>query len=445
VSAAALLPPSAPSRVSAGYYVENVSTGPGAATPCQPGYLEKAKLLGQIGHQLTTRQVVEHNKLVDEVEARGRERETRRARFRRKRALARAGLLSKRMATCGEHPIVKKREGEVPMRVVVKTDGRASHRGVGHCRTRTCECCGPILFAQDAELIAAVVDEHGQDRTLMVTATVKHHRGLDLKPLRKAFTLAWRKMLQHSTWGAFELLRGVGVVRVFECPYGDANGWHPHYHAALFLQSAVTDAELAALQGFISQLWRDTVERVIGEAYRPTLEHGIDVSRWHRDGYMTKLGLAAELTDAGQAKRSDRGLRSYFQMTHDWEANGADALRIREYIEATKGMQVVAFGKGLRARARKLLEAKKPKASEREGADLYTEEFKALRHVKTDDGRDALIAVLEVAELAEPGHVDEDVRAFVDDLLRRKRRTMTVEDRRERSPPVHRPYPAGAA
>jgi hypothetical protein len=236
-------------------------------------------------------------------------------------------------------------------------------------------------------------------------------------------------------------------VRVLECPHG-ANGWHPHYHGVLLLEHAPAESELQALREFLSSLWRKTVDRVMGRAYRPTLEHGVDLSPCRRATYLTKLGLAAELTDVGQAKRSEKG-RSYWQMTSDWEADGAsprhaDAPLIREFIEDMKGAQFVAFGKGLRERARKLLEAKKPKPAERERASVYTEEFKALRHLRTEDGRDALVAVLDVAELAEPGRVDAAVRAFVDDLLRRKRRTMTVDDRHGRGPPVHRPYPAGA-
>jgi hypothetical protein len=185
----------------------------------------------------------------------------------------------------------------------------------------------------------------------------------------------------------------------------------------------------------------------MGKAYRPTLASGVDVARCHQADYLTKLGL--EVADAGQAKRARnvKG-RSYWQLRSEWIANGkrtddADAKRIREYLDGMLGAKIVTWGKGLRARAESL--APMPAPIERERATLHSEEFDAVRDLRTDDGRDARVAMLRVAELAEPGNVDTTVRAFVDELLHRKRRTMTVEDRNGRGPPVRRPYPTGAA
>ncbi len=437
---AALLAPPTPSRVSAWESVGNVAVPASGGSRTGFSDHDYAWHLGCLGSYLATssgqRVVEELTRPAREAEARELARDER---YQRQRDMA--PLYPEPMRQCRRKRFVR---GEVG--ITVSTDGIASFRGTVSCNRRSgCEHCGPRLLAEDAELVEAIVKDHGYERTLMATFTVRHWPALPLKPLRRGLANAFRNMQQHRIWRECDSLRYVQLVRSLEVTDGP-HGWHPHLHVLLLLESELNDEALASLEAMLAKLWRATVVRTMGRAYRPTLSRGVDVTRCHRADYLTKLGL--EVADAGQAKRARnvKG-RSYWQLRSDWIANGKhvgdkDATRIREYFEGMLGAKIVTWGKRLKARAKAL--APRPVVVERERATLHAEEFDAVRDLRTDDGRDARVAMLHVAELAQPGQVDQAVRAFVDDLLRRKRRTMTVEDCRGRGPPVHRPYPAGA-
>jgi hypothetical protein len=403
------------SRVSAWEDVGNVSV-PARGESCA-GFSahDYAHHLGRLGDWLATS---EGRRLAEEL--------TRPAREAEARELARKGAYERQRALSPLYPepmrqCRRKRflAGEVG--ISVSTEGKASWQGIVSCNRRSgCEHCGPRLLARDAELIDALVKEHGHERTAMATFTLRHWRGLSLRKLRRVLANAFRRMMQHRDWRERDCLRHVQIIRVLEVTCGE-HGWHPHLHVVLLLEAALSGEALASLEAMLAKLWRRTVER-IAPAHRPTLRRGVDVSRCPEAGYLTKLGL--ELTDAGQAKRARnvKG-RTYWQLRNEWIANGrhvddADAALIREYIEGMRHAKIVTFSKGLKARAELL--APKPLIIERERASLHAEEWDAIRDVRTDDDRDARVAVLQVAELAEPGRVDGDVRAFVDELLRRR-------------------------
>ncbi len=432
-----------PSRVSAWESVGNVAVPTSGGNCTGLSDHDYAHHLGRLGDYLATSS---GRRVVDELTRPAREAEARELardeRYQRQRDLA--PLYPEPMRQCRRKRFVR---GEVA--ITVSTDGTASYLGTVSCNRRSgCEHCGPRLLAQDAELVEALVRDHGYERTVMATFTVRHWPGLPLKPLRRGLANAFRNMQQHRHWRERDCLRDVQLVRSLEVTDGP-HGWHPHLHVLLLLEAELSDEAFASLETMLAKLWSDTVARTrtLGRAHRPTLSRGVVVSRCYRADYLTKLGL--EVADAAQAKRARNVTgRTYWQRRSEWIANGKhvddqDATRIREYLDGMLGARVVTWGDGLKARAKLL--APKSVVVERERATLHAEEFDAVRDLRTDDGRDARVAMLRVAELAEPGHVDAAVRAFVDDLLRRRPRTMTVEDLRGRGPPVHRPYPAGAA
>jgi hypothetical protein len=416
---AARPPPPVLSRVSAWESVGNVAVPANAG--CRTGFSDHdyAWHLGRLGDYLATasgRRVVEElTRPTREADAREL---ARNERYQRQRDLA--PLYPEPMRQCRRKRFVR---GEVD--ITVSTEGTARIRGTVSCNRRSgCEHCGPRLLAEDAELVEALVKDHGYERTVMATFTIRHWPGLALKPLRRGLANAFRRMLQHRDWRARDCLRHVQLVRALEVTDGP-HGWHPHLHVLLLLEAELTDEALASLEVMVAGLWTATVERTMGRAYRPTLDRGVDVSRCYRADYLTKLGL--EVADAGQAKRARnvKG-RTYWQLRTDWIAGGKhvddkDATRVREFLAGMLGAKVVTWGKRLKARAKML--APKAVVIERERATLHAEEFDAIRDLRTDDGRDARVALLRVAELAEPGQVDRAVRTFVDDLLRRRPQT----------------------
>jgi hypothetical protein len=329
----------------------------------------------------------------------------------------------------------------VTVRVDVK--GHASLRGVVSCGRRTCPVCGPRLLARDADLIKAGVKEHGYARTLMATMTVRHYARHRLLTLRKGIVASWVDLQRQRAFK--DLLARYGgevFVRVVETTHRHVNGWHVHYHVLVFVGRELSDEELEAFDAAWSRLWQSSVVHAMGAEHRPTLASGVKLTRCPREGYLTKLGLAAEVTDVGQAKEG-KG-RSYWRIVRDWcdagaDLNAPDARLLVEYIRDTRAARIVEWptAKGGSEYTRKKLDARHPedRPPVREETSLHAEEWDAIRWVPGGPSD-----VRRAAELAPPGLVEQVVRELVDELLRNppRPRTMTIADRHGRGPPLHR-------
>lgn len=349
------------------------------------------------------------------VEAREYARDKRGERYARQRALS--PLYPASMRHCR-----RKRFTTDGVTVAVSAEGGASFMGLASCNRRSgCEHCGPRLLARDAELVNALVAEHGFERTLMLTVTVRHWKRCALRELRQGVADAFRRMRQHRQWRAHPALSEATIVRSLEVTDGE-HGWHPHLHVLLLLPKRVTADEREGLERFIAPLWRGCVGHVMGRDHLPTYEHGVSIEECHQADYLCKLGL--EVADAGQSKRARnvKG-RSYWQLARDWIEAGKHvddelAARIREYLDGMRGAKVVTWSPGQKVHAEALAPAKELET--REGALIYSEEWDRVRDARDEHGRDARAVILDAAERAAPGTVAAVVCDVVDGLLRRR-------------------------
>lgn len=341
--------------------------------------------------------------------------ERRRGRYARQRKLG--PLLRPSMRACRR--VRHRREG---ITVSVSSSGSAGFRGLNSCNCRSgCEHCGPRLLARDAELVTALVEDHGIERAALLTLTARHHAGVRLRPFRRGLANAFRKMRAHRQWRLCPELRDVEVIRSLEPTYGEENGWHPHLHIILLFSERLQRETRRKLERHIAHVWRGCVVRELGKAFRPNLRHGCDLAPLSRADYIAKLGL--EIADAGQAKRS-RNVegRSYWQMVRDWIDAGAElshplAARIGEYIDDMRGAKIVTWSPGQKERAEAL--APLVPLEEREAAFIMAEDWDHVRDVTDHDGSDARTAVLDAAELADFGGVQAAVDEVVTRLSRR--------------------------
>lgn len=192
----------------------------------------------------------------------------------------------------------------------------------------------------------------------LLTLTLPHDEGDALKSLRKHVARSWGKVTQGAAWKRWRERIGVlGTVRALEVTHG-GNGWHPHLHVALYLTQNLENSTLGELRAWFHQAWRRRItERTPqGRLYRaPSAEHGVTLQPLRGSEYLTKMGLAGELTLA-TTKEGRTGHRTSWQILRDLTnayANRTDtshdAMLWREFTRAMKGARQLTYSRGLRA------------------------------------------------------------------------------------------------
>lgn len=219
---------------------------------------------------------------------------------------------------------------------VNKETGRAQYGNLMLCGSVwTCpKCANRITTARSAEVLQAIQKAPAFG---FLTLTTPHHLGMPLGQLldlqAQAKEIFYRS---HRVRRMFDLLGVHGRVTATECTWGEVNGWHPHYHALLFLDRPASFAyrtpftmpsvwtPCAHKNHFGRITWldythqdfyadfirfaRDTLAhqwvnacRDAGMTSLPTLEHGLDLqaitdkkAMQKLADYMTKYGCMPE-------------------------------------------------------------------------------------------------------------------------------------------------------
>jgi hypothetical protein len=327
----------------------------------------------------------------------------------------------------------------------VKSGHAVSLGGLAHCDSSWgCPHCTPLKRADDAEEVSALVEDWGQQRVYMASFTSRH-RHHELRPTYEGQADAWNRVARGRPWRRFvEKWGGEYIVRAADFMYGDENGWHPHLHVLLFIDHPLTDAERAEFDGFLAERWERMVVAALGEAARPSREHGCVVTECRDAKYLAKLGLETivdtrkiglELT-LDVTKRGKLGSRSPWQIAWDLgEYRRAEDGRLwRDFTTSMKGKQLLTWSNGAHAKARELVarakeaeEAMESEDAERQvddseaGEEEFTiagETWDVVRglHGGTRTSRDAWSArgrIVEAARGAGPG----DAQVAVDGVL----------------------------
>lgn len=254
--------------------------------------------------------------------------------------------------------------------VAVAPDGRASYQGLATCGSVwECPCCAMKIKARRAEEVRQVVERHGADRCALLTLTVRHGFGDDLKRLRVSLADAWRGFTRGKSWKRFVEAAGVvGTIRALEVTHG-ANGWHPHLHILLLIDdpdAIDADGQLrwdAPDLSWLSKRWRTMVARYCGAKHEPDDQHGVTIAPCRASDYISKLGL--ELSDPGAKVARGKG-RTPLEIAQDIaDATHAvkrgqlsrrierdrDVALWRLYCEAMRGARQLTWKRGLKASA----------------------------------------------------------------------------------------------
>ena len=214
---------------------------------------------------------------------------------------------------------------------------------------------------------------------LLVTFTLRHHQGDNLKTVLDALLKAFENVHYGGWWKRFQAKHNIwGKVRALEVTHGD-KGWHPHIHCLYFIgsgnQPAVNAFELA-----LKERWLNMLKKQGRDA---SWENGIDVRISDNDisAYVSKYGKEPDWKIEHEMTKSPSKVgkwhnKTAFQLLHEYNEGDVSAGRLFiQYAMLFKGKSQLHWSKGLRS----LLHLDKEKtdeelAKEREkGASLWAQ------------------------------------------------------------------------
>lgn len=271
----------------------------------------------------------------------------------------------KNVAKCGRCRYMESTVG-----IAVGPDGGAYYTGLVRCGSVwECPVCMATISARRSQEVKELVSRHRATGggAYMLTLTLPHDAGDELRAMRKHVTKAWSKVQAGEPYKRMKERIGlVGTIRALEVTHGPS-GWHPHLHILVLTKGKIEDratgdidAAGRAYEEFVYRRWVDHVTRrneITGQIYRaPTRSNGISFVPSHKDEYIAKLGLADEITRGSWKKAAEfGGSRTPLQILHDYtrlEYGSIEHKRAaklwREYAIAMVGAKQLTWSRGLR-------------------------------------------------------------------------------------------------
>jgi hypothetical protein len=254
-----------------------------------------------------------------------------------------------RVAACGRKRIAF--EVEVVRGRRVRPDGsgydHAYFRGLARCGSVwECPACGLQIRTKRAGELKRAADAWGPESIAMLSLTVRHGLGDDLRAVRRGLADSFRRLINGAPWKRFCEKYGLRHhVRSIEVTHGQ-HGWHPHLHVLFFLDGKLSQDALSKATIWLQLRWAQCVRRALGSEFVPN-EHGVDLRESKRADYLAKFSF--ELTDPG-TKRARGKNRTPLQIAES-TATGkrdADALLWRAYCEGMRGAKMLTWSRGLR-------------------------------------------------------------------------------------------------
>jgi len=210
-------------------------------------------------------------------------------------------------------------------------------------------CASKITERRRAELSAAVATAKAMGwKVYLMTCTVPHGLGDDIRAMLDQMLKAWRKMTDDRKGKDLRKLFDLrGTIRTLEVTDGQ-NGFHPHFHALLFIGSTFSPESVQA--GFLP-LWQDACVKVGLPCPSDYRGLRVDDGSW-AERYVTKWGLEDEMV-RGHTKTSkgDKGMTPW-DLLRDILKNRSQRSeeRFRLYAEAFKGRRQLYWSNGLKAK-----------------------------------------------------------------------------------------------
>lgn len=178
---------------------------------------------------------------------------------------------------------------------------RASYSGLQTCGLIwNCPACAArISETRRRQVNEGLEWAKGQGyRIAMMTLTARHGEGDELAGLLSAMKRAKKRLHQHRAWKRLKP-QIVAMLTATEVTHGH-NGWHPHFHVVVILETQEAEAALAGM----GDPWRGALraEGLDGAAAAFDIQDASAAGR-----YVAKWGAGEELTMSGKKKAKGKG------------------------------------------------------------------------------------------------------------------------------------------
>ena len=209
-------------------------------------------------------------------------------------------------------------------------------------------CAAKISERRRVELISAIATSKAMGmQAYLLTLTVPHGLGDDVAQVVDGIHLAWKKTTNGRAAQNIRQAIGLrGFIRALEVTHGK-NGFHPHLHVLLFLDSGMSPA---SVQNAFGPLWQKAC--VAAGLPRPSDLHGCKVSDGsYAASYASKWGLESEMTRT-HTKKGKPDSKTPWDFLRDVFAKNESAEKsaslFRLYAETFKGKKQLYWSNGLR-------------------------------------------------------------------------------------------------
>ena len=280
-----------------------------------------------------------------------------------------------------------------------------------------CAVCAAKISERRRQELQKAIEQHELTggAVLLLTLTNPHYLGDKLADILEGQRLALHYFNAGKLVGRFNKSIGyIGSVRALEVTHGRKrtinNGWHPHYHILLFVQSGL---DLDVLRAKFYARWFNACEKAKMPAL-PDFKHGLRLDDGSKAAaYASKWGLESEMTK-GHIKKANNGETPFdFLRAYAYDDDKQAAALFREFAETFKGKRQLFWSHGLKA----LFDLEE--ITDDELAAQQDDQAAILGYIELDDWMRILKADVrgEILELARHGW--EPVERFLKELKKK--------------------------
>ena len=237
---------------------------------------------------------------------------------------------------------------------IQKTANGSRWNGISVCGSVwACPVCSMRIMMERQEQVMTAMSTHRSrgGSVMMSTITFSHKKFDSLKGTIERFSKALGRMKASRKYKNLKESIGFkGSIRALEITHG-SNGWHPHTHDLIFIDSTLSPSEVLAFQESLFDLWFQFCKKY--NLGLPTKEHGVKVDFRQDDNcsdaigaYITKWGNEITSSHTKISKGSSRSPWQILETLTVW--NHSDAKLWREYVEAMHGRAMLHWSKGLK-------------------------------------------------------------------------------------------------